>query len=71
MSHPPWKAKCLSLQALSKLGSILHAGNNLNILDLSLNDEAEEVRIEAVRAMPLIVLCSGFCLLAHMFKRLE
>lgn len=68
--HPPWKAKCLSIQVLSKMG-FSQIGNNLDILDLSLRDEADEVRLEAVISMPLIVLWSGYGLLIHMFKRLE
>ncbi|KAK3000870.1 hypothetical protein RJ639_017709 [Escallonia herrerae] len=70
-SHPPWKAKCLSLQILSKMGPILQCESDLEILDLGLHDEAEEVRIEVVNAMPVIILWSGRGILTHIFKRLE
>ena len=68
--HPSWKAKCLSVQVLSKI-DFSKIGNNLDILDLSLHDQAEEVRLEAVISMPVIVLWSGYGFLTHMFKRLE
>ncbi|CDP14533.1 unnamed protein product [Coffea canephora] len=68
--HPSWKAKCLSVQVLSKI-DLSKIGNNLDILDLSLHDQAEEVRLEAVISMPVIVLWSGYGFLTHMFKRLE
>ncbi|XP_031124475.1 serine/threonine-protein kinase ATR isoform X2 [Ipomoea triloba] len=70
-SQPPWKAKCLSLQVLSKIGPWLQNGNDLDILDLGLLDEMEEVRREAVYSMPIIVMWCGYGLLTHMFKRLE
>lgn len=69
--HPPWKTKCLSLQVLSKIGPTLKADSDLKVLDLGLNDKAEEVRIEAVISMPMVVLWSGVDLLTPIFRRLE
>ncbi|CAH9113406.1 unnamed protein product, partial [Cuscuta epithymum] len=71
ISLPPWKAKCHSLQVLSKMGPLLQNGNGLEILDLGLSDEMEEVRREAVFSMPMIVMWCGFGLLMPIFKRLE
>lgn len=65
------KAKCLSIQILSKMGPMSQSGSGLEVLDLGLNDGAEEVRVEAVVSMPLIVFWSGPGMLMHMFKRLE
>ncbi|XP_004231457.2 serine/threonine-protein kinase ATR isoform X1 [Solanum lycopersicum] len=65
------KAKILSLCVLSKIGPLLQGGNDLDILDLGLRDTAEDVKIEAVIAMPVILMWSGFGLLNHIFKRLE
>ncbi|KAL0365707.1 UNVERIFIED_CONTAM: Serine/threonine-protein kinase ATR [Sesamum angustifolium] len=70
-SHPPWKAKYLSIRILSRIGCIAQHGLDLDILDLGLHDEEEEVRIQAVISMPVIVLVSGFRSLMHMFNRLE
>ncbi|XP_011046623.1 PREDICTED: serine/threonine-protein kinase ATR isoform X3 [Populus euphratica] len=69
--HPPWKTKCFSIQVVSKLGSILTTEHALELLELGLNDEAEEVRIETITSMPVIVLWSGLGLQAEMFKRLD
>ncbi|KAJ6403024.1 hypothetical protein OIU84_015021 [Salix udensis] len=69
--HHPWKTRCLSIQVVSKLGSILKTEHALELLDLGLNDEAEEVRIETIISMPVIVWCYGLGLLAEMFKRLD
>ncbi|KAL2537811.1 Serine/threonine-protein kinase ATR [Forsythia ovata] len=66
---PPWKAKCLSVRVLSRIRLIKHV--HLDVLDLGLHDEAEEVRIESIISLPVIVLCSGFGFLTHMFSRLE
>ncbi|TMX00805.1 hypothetical protein EJD97_000115 [Solanum chilense] len=65
------KAKILSLCVLSKIGPLLQGGNDLDILDLGLRDSAEDVKIEAVIAMPVILMWSGFGLLNHIFERLE
>ncbi|KAI3446300.1 hypothetical protein Pfo_002965 [Paulownia fortunei] len=70
-SHPHWKAKCLSIRILSRIGCITQHGVDLDILDLGLHDGEEEVRTEAVISMPVIVLFSGFGFLTHMFNRLE
>ncbi|GFP89089.1 serine/threonine-protein kinase atr [Phtheirospermum japonicum] len=70
-SNPPWKAKCLSIRILSRVGYTTQQGLDLDILDLGLHSEEEEVRIEAVISMPVIVLFSGFGFLPHMFDRLE
>ena len=69
--HFLWRTSCLSVQVASKVGTKLKTENLLELLDLALYDEAEEVRAEAIISMPVIVLCSGHGLLAHMFKRLE
>lgn len=63
--------RCLSIKIFSKIGTKLSAGYDLELLDLGIDDEAEEVRAEAVIAMPVIILCSGHNLLDNMFKRLE
>ncbi|KAF5185097.1 serine/threonine-protein kinase ATR [Thalictrum thalictroides] len=65
------QTKCLSIQSLSMIGVGLTNENVLEILDLALHDEAKEVRVEAVISMPVIVLCSGLGILAHVFERLE
>ncbi|RAL53196.1 hypothetical protein DM860_006868 [Cuscuta australis] len=70
-SLPPWKAKCHSLQVLSKIGLFLQNGNDLDILDLGLLDEIKEVRGEAIISMPMIVMWCGYGLLMPVFKRLE
>ncbi|KAK4562116.1 hypothetical protein RGQ29_004827, partial [Quercus rubra] len=59
--HHPWKTKCISVQTET----------DLEIMDFSLHDEVEEVRVEAVLSMPVIVLWSGLGLLTHIFRRLE
>lgn len=69
--HPPWKTKCIAIQVVSKLGQCLQIESFLEVLDLALLDEAELVRIEAVKSLPVIVLWSGLGLLPHIFKRLE
>ncbi|CAL5376955.1 unnamed protein product [Camellia sinensis] len=69
--NPPWKTKCLSVQVLSKMGCILKSESDFEVLDLGLQDEAEEVRTESVISMPVIVLWSGFAILTHLFKRLQ
>ncbi|KAL5713935.1 non-specific serine/threonine protein kinase [Ranunculus cassubicifolius] len=63
--------KCLSIQALSKIGVGFEDEVILEVLDLALHDEIEEVRVEAVISMPVIVMCSGLGLLVHMLERLE
>ncbi|XP_062175775.1 serine/threonine-protein kinase ATR isoform X2 [Alnus glutinosa] len=66
-----WKTKCISLQVASKLGSSLKTEIGLEVLDLSLCDEVEEVRLEAVVSMPVIVFWSGLGVLTHIFRRVE
>ncbi|XP_073033978.1 serine/threonine-protein kinase ATR isoform X1 [Primulina eburnea] len=68
---PPWKAKCLSIRILSKIGFIAQSGVDLDVLDLGLRDEAEEVRIKAVISMPLILRSCDVNFLMHMFNKLE
>ena len=70
-SNPPWRTKCLSVQVQSKIGLSLKTKSILEVLDLGLQDEADEVRIEAVISMPVIVLWSGLDVLRHVFRRLE
>ena len=67
-SNPPWRTKCLSVQVQSKIGPSLKTESILEVLDLGLQDEADEVRIEAVISMLVIVLWSGLDVL---FRRLE
>ena len=67
-SNPPWRTKCLSVQVQSKIGPSLKTESILEVLDLGLQDEADEVRIEAVISMPVIVLWSGLDVL---FRGLE
>lgn len=69
--RPPWKAKCLSIRILSKIGFIAQSGVDLDVLDLGLCDEAEEVRIKAIISMPLILRCCDVNCLMHMFNKLE
>ncbi|XP_059445807.1 serine/threonine-protein kinase ATR isoform X2 [Corylus avellana] len=66
-----WKTKCISVQVASKLGSSLKTEIGLEVLDLSLRDEVEEVRLEAVVSMPVIVFWSGLGVLTHIFRRVE
>ncbi|RVW66983.1 hypothetical protein CK203_066082 [Vitis vinifera] len=56
------------VQVQSKIGPSLKTESILEVLDLGLQDEADEVRIEAVISMPVIVLWSGLDVL---FRRLE
>ncbi|XP_027365272.1 serine/threonine-protein kinase ATR [Abrus precatorius] len=70
-NHCPWKAKCLSLQVVSKLGPKWNSEVVLEVLDLGLHDEAEEVRTEAAISMPVIVLWSGFDVSSPVFERME
>uniref|UniRef100_A0A1D1YBN2 Serine/threonine-protein kinase ATR n=1 Tax=Anthurium amnicola TaxID=1678845 RepID=A0A1D1YBN2_9ARAE len=70
-THLILKIKCLSLQILSKIRADTQTESYLEILDLALNDKAEEVRVEAVTLFPVMVFCSGGCLLEHCFERLE
>ncbi|KAI3815576.1 hypothetical protein L1987_15248 [Smallanthus sonchifolius] len=66
----PHKTKCFCLKIIPLMGSLPQSGSDLVILDLGLQDEAEEVRSEAVIAMPLIVLFR-FDILPQIVKRLE
>ncbi|KAI3718255.1 hypothetical protein L6452_19118 [Arctium lappa] len=66
----PWKTKCFCLQILSMLGPLSESESDLDVLDLGLQDEAKEVRSEAIIAMPLIVLCR-FGTVAQIYRRLE
>ncbi|XP_074371417.1 serine/threonine-protein kinase ATR [Apium graveolens] len=68
--HLQWKAKCLSLQVVSKMVSLSRSGSNLEVLDLGLSDEAEVVRMEAIISMPVIVFWSGSNMLTHILKRM-
>lgn len=70
-SQSTWKTKCISLQVASKLGPSLKNEIGLEVFDLSLQDEVEEVRLEAVVSMPVIVIWSGLGILTHIFRRLE
>ncbi|CAB4290922.1 unnamed protein product [Prunus armeniaca] len=69
--HHPWKTKCTSVQVACKLGHRTGTETQLELLDLSLNDEFEEVNIEAIISMPVIVIWSGFGGLSRIFRRLE
>ncbi|KAG7975717.1 hypothetical protein I3843_06G113400 [Carya illinoinensis] len=69
--HHRWTTKCISVQVASKLGPSLITEIGLEVLDLSLHDDVEEVRLEAVASMPVIVLWSGLGALTHIFRRLE
>ncbi|CAL9022861.1 unnamed protein product [Prunus brigantina] len=69
--HHPWKTKCTSVQVACKLGHRTGTETQLEVLDLSLNDEFEEVNIEAIISMPVIVIWSGFGGLSRIFRRLE
>lgn len=64
------KRKCVSIQVASRL-----AGNlsefSLEVLDFGLHDEDEEVRSEAVVALPVVVFWSDLRVLSHVLKRLE
>ncbi|OMO80025.1 hypothetical protein CCACVL1_13210 [Corchorus capsularis] len=66
-----WKAKCISLQVVSKLGPRFSTGSIFEVLDIALHDEVEEVIKEAVLSMPVIALWSGLDVLAHVFRILE
>lgn len=68
--HIQQKAKCLSLQVVSKMDFLSRSGNYLEVLDLGLRDKAEVVRMEAIIAMPTIVFWSGSGLLTHVLKRM-
>ncbi|XP_047310870.1 serine/threonine-protein kinase ATR [Impatiens glandulifera] len=65
------KTKSLALLVLSKMGCLSECGDDLDILDMSLKDEDEEVRKEAIGSLPLIVLWSGFSLMTRIFRILQ
>lgn len=65
------KTKRFCLKLISVMGWLPQSGSELGILDLGLQDDAEEVRSEAVIAMPLIVILFRFDTLPQMVKRLE
>ncbi|XP_020579052.1 serine/threonine-protein kinase ATR [Phalaenopsis equestris] len=67
---PVWKIKCLSIQVLSKLGPS-SVECKLEVLDMAINDETEQVRVEAAISLPVIILCSGHHILESIFQRLE
>ncbi|KAK1414808.1 hypothetical protein QVD17_30567 [Tagetes erecta] len=66
-----WKTKCFCLKIIPVIGCLPQSGSDLGILDLGLQDDAEEVRSEAVIAMPLVVLLFRFDSLPQIVKRLE
>ncbi|KAI3441185.1 Non-specific serine/threonine protein kinase [Psidium guajava] len=68
---PQWKTKLYSVQILSKLGHSFAAESVLEILDLCLQDEAEDVVVEAIISMPIIVLSSGLAVMSSLFGRLK
>ncbi|XP_056170175.1 serine/threonine-protein kinase ATR isoform X3 [Syzygium oleosum] len=68
---PQWKTKVYSVQILSKLGHSFAAESILEILDLCLQDEAEDVVVEAIISMPIIVLSSGLAVMSSLFGRLK
>ncbi|XP_050363920.1 serine/threonine-protein kinase ATR [Argentina anserina] len=69
--HQLWKIKCISLQVACKLGRSARFETQLEVLDLGLNDECEEVIIEAIHSMPVIAMWSSLSGLSHVFRRLE
>ncbi|XP_021753008.1 serine/threonine-protein kinase ATR-like isoform X1 [Chenopodium quinoa] len=68
-THQPWRTKCLSIQILSLIGPKLEL--QLDVLNLGLHDAVEEVRMEAVMAMPIIVMSSDFCALSSILTWLK
>ncbi|XP_030522795.1 serine/threonine-protein kinase ATR isoform X2 [Rhodamnia argentea] len=68
---PQWKTKLYSVQILSKLGHSFAAESVLEILDLCLQDEAEDVVVEAIISMPIIVLSYGLAVMSSLFGRLK
>lgn len=69
-SCKPLKTKCFSVQVASKVTSILKTETDLEVLDLSLVDEDDEVRMEAAISIPVIALWTGFDKLTQLFRRL-
>ncbi|KAL1345297.1 serine/threonine-protein kinase ATR isoform X2 [Arachis hypogaea] len=67
----PWKAKCLSLQVLSKLGPNLSSSVVLEVLDMGLHDEAEKVRTEAVISMPVMHFWSTLDISSPVIQKIE
>ncbi|MED6198219.1 hypothetical protein PIB30_064049 [Stylosanthes scabra] len=70
-NHCPWKAKCLSLQVLSKLGPNLSSKVVLEVLDMGLHDEAEKVRTEAAISMPVMVFWSTLHISSPILEKIE
>ncbi|XP_015941840.1 serine/threonine-protein kinase ATR [Arachis duranensis] len=70
-NHCPWKAKCLSLQVLSKLGPNLSSSVVLEVLDMGLHDEAEKVRTEAVISMPVMLFWSTLDISSPVIEKIE
>ncbi|CAM8899357.1 unnamed protein product [Rhodiola kirilowii] len=68
--HPSWKSKCLSVQVFSKI-RLSELESDFEVWDLSILDESECVRMEAISSMPLIVVWSGYGALIHVFKNLK
>ncbi|MED6179822.1 hypothetical protein PIB30_004466 [Stylosanthes scabra] len=67
----PWKAKCLSLQVLSKLGPKFSSEVVLEVLDMGLHDEAEKVRTEAAISMPVMVFWSTLDISSPILEKIE
>lgn len=65
------KIKCIAVQVACKIRQSNNFRNDLEVFDLSLHDEAEEVRTEAVISMPVMVFWSGLSVLAHIYRQLE
>ncbi|MQL84785.1 hypothetical protein Taro_017301 [Colocasia esculenta] len=70
-THPLTRLKCLSIQILSKIGTNNLTESYFEVLDLALNDTAEEVQVEAIISIPVIVFYSGGYLLGQCSRRLE
>ncbi|KAH9611822.1 hypothetical protein KSS87_006765 [Heliosperma pusillum] len=68
-THQPWRAKCLSIKIFSKIAP--KSESELGVVEWSLHDEVEEVRIEAIWALPVIVLTTAFRALSPVFKHMK
>ncbi|KAL4186626.1 hypothetical protein AMTRI_Chr09g34870 [Amborella trichopoda] len=65
--YPLWKAKCLSVKVLSLMG----IRPDLDILDLALQDNNEEVRVEAVTSIPVFLLCFNPDQISYVCRKIE
>ncbi|KAF3783053.1 hypothetical protein EJ110_NYTH32799 [Nymphaea thermarum] len=56
---------------LYEIGNKMGTDDILKILDMALGDESEDVRIEAIIAVPLMIFFSGPSVVAYTSEKME